>query len=290
MKQERIPLAAGFFPAAAMGLLLLCQALFSRGILPRSIAGVAGAELLAFLPLTVLLRLLKNEAGERPRFRFRPYKRQTVWCVAALSLTAALLAALLNCGMALLLDGHYYTQSIALEHYGITGFGGLLLTAVLLPAVVEELFFRGVLLSALEPYGTWPALILSSLAFALIHGNLYNLAGPLAAGMIYGYMTYALDSVWPAIFAHLLNNGLSLALSGGARICSALGLWPYVMLAILFCFCAALALSMRSLERQIEKNRIRRLQYKPLGQALRGLLIAPGMWLLLVLFLIRVLK
>ena len=47
---------------------------------------------------------------------------------------------------------------------------------------------------------------------------------------------------------------------------------------------------MRLLERQIEKNRIRRLQYKPLGQALRGLLIAPGMWLLLVLFLIRVLK
>ena len=269
MKQERIPLAAGFFPAAAMGLLLLCQALFSRGILPRSIAGVAGAELLAFV---------------------RPHKRQTVWCVAALSLTAALLAALLNCGMVLLLDGHYYTQGIALEHYGITGFGGLLLTAAVLPAVVEELFFRGALLSALEPYGTWPALLLSSLAFALIHGNLYNFAGPLAAGMIYGYMTYALDSVWPAIFAHLLNNGLSLALSGGARICSALGLWPYVMLAILFCFCAALALSMRSLERQIEKNRIRRLQYKPLGQALRGLLIAPGMWLLLVLFLIRVLK
>ena len=290
MKQERIPLAAGFFPAAAMGLLLLCQALFSRGILPRSVGGVACAEALAFVPLTVLLRLLKNEAGERPRLRFRPHKRQTVWCAAALSLTAALLAALLNCGMALLLDGHYYTQSIALEHYGITGFGGLLLTAVLLPAVAEELFFRGALLSALESYGTWPALILSSLAFALVHGNLYNFAGPLAAGMIYGYMTYALDSVWPAIFAHLLNNGLSLALSGGARICSALSLWPYVMLAILFCFCAALALSMRSLERQIEKNRIRRLQYKPLGQALRGLLIAPGMWLLLVLFLIRVLK
>ena len=213
-----------------------------------------------------------------------------VLCWAPHWATAALLAALLNCGMALLLDGHYYTQGIALEHYGITGFGGLLLTAAVLPAVVEELFFRGALLSALEPYGTWPALLLSSLAFALIHGNLYNLAGPLAAGMIYGYMTYALDSVWPAIFAHLLNNGLSLALSGGARICSALGLWPYVMLAILFCFCAALALSMRLLERQIEKNRIRRLQYKPLGQALRGLLIAPGMWLLLVLFLIRVLK
>ena len=251
---------------------------------------MAGAELLAFVPLTVLLRLLKNEAGERPRLRFHPHKRQTVWCAAALSLTAALLAALLNCGMALLLDGHYYTQGIALEHYGITDLGGLLLTAAVLPAVVEELFFRGALLSALEPYGTWPALLLSSLAFALIHGNLYNFAGPLAAGMIYGYLTYVLDSVWPAIFAHLLNNGLSLALSGGARICSALGLWPYVMLAILFCFCAALALSMRSLERQIEKNRIRRLQYKPLGQALRGLLIAPGMWLLLVLFLIRVLK
>lgn len=290
MKQDRIPLLAGFLPVVSVGLLLLFGALLEGGVLPKSLYTVAGAELAAFLPVTLLLRLVKTEDGRRARFRFRPHKRQTVWTAVSLSLVAALLAVLLNSGMALLLDGHYYTQGVSLESYGISGFWPLLLTAVVLPAVVEELFFRGVLLSTLECYGSWPALLLSSLAFALIHGDAGNFAGPLAAGMIYGYMTCALDSVWPAIFAHLLNNGLSLALAGSAKTCTVLGLWPYVMLVLLFCFCLLLALSMRALERQIEKKRIQRLQYKPAAQALCGLLISPGMWLLLVIYLIRVLN
>lgn len=290
MKQDRIPLLAGFLPAVSVGLLLLSGLLFSGGILPKTAYSVAGAELAAFLPVTILLRLLKNEEGVRPQFRFRPHKRQAIWFVIAMSVTAALLAVLVNCGMALLLDGRYYTEGVSLEQYGISGFGAVLLTAVVLPALVEELFFRGVLLSALEAYGTWPALLLSALAFALIHGDPGNFAGPLAAGLIYGYMTYVLDSIWPAMFAHMLNNGLSLALSGGAKLCSALGLWPYVMLVLLFCFCGFLAISMRTLERLMEKNRIRRLQHKSAVQALRGMLISPGIWLLLVIYLIRVLN
>ena len=161
--------------------------------------------------------------------------------------------------------------------------------AVLLPAVVEELFFRGVLFSALESCGTWPALILSSAAFAMIHGDLHNFAGPLAAGMIYGYMTYVLDSVWPAVFAHLLNNGLALFLSGAAKTYSALGLWPYILLIAVFCFCMFLALAMRTLESQMEKGRIRRLQYQNPGATLTGILVSPGIWLLVILFALRVL-
>ena len=86
----------------------------------------------------------------------------------------------------------------------------------------------------------------------MIHGDLHNFAGPLAAGMIYGYMTYVLDSVWPAVFAHLLNNGLALFLSGAAKTYSALGLWPYILLIAVFCFCMFLALAMRTLENQME--------------------------------------
>lgn len=290
MKQDRVPLLAGFLPALSVGILLLFGAMLSGGVLPKTAYSVAGAELMAFLPAALLLRLLKNEEGVCAQFRFRPHRRQAIWFVITMSVTAMLLAVLVNCGMALLLDGRYYHEGVALSQYGISGFWATLLTAVILPAIVEELFFRGALLSALEAYGTWPALLLSSLAFALIHGDLSNFAGPMIAGLIYGYMTYVLDSVWPAIFAHLLNNGLSLALSGSARLCSALGLWPYVMLALLFCFCGFLAMSMRALERLIEKNRIRRLQHKPIAQELRGIFISPGLWLLLVIYLIRVLN
>ena len=92
-----------------------------------------------------------------------------------------------------------------------------------------------------------------------------------------------------AVFAHLLHNGLALFLSGAAKTYSALGLWPYILLIAVFCFCMFLALAMRTLESQMEKGRIRRLQYQNPGATLTGILVSPGIWLLVILFALRVL-
>ena len=62
-----------------------------------------------------------------------------------------------------------------------------------------------------------------------------------------------------------------------------------LLLIALFLFCLFLALAMRSLEKLIEKGRIRRFQYRGLRQGLINGFISPGMWLLLILFLVRVL-
>ena len=288
MKQDRLFLTAGFMPAVVMAAFLLLESLLQDGALPQNIWILAAAEVAVYLVPMAVLRFLPNSEGKRARFRFKGYKRQTVPFVLWMSLAASLLAALLNSAVSSLLG-----QASSSGWNASAGISGVwwqaLLVAVLLPAVVEELFFRGVLFSALESCGTWPALILSSAAFAMIHGDLHNFAGPLAAGMIYGYMTYVLDSVWPAVFAPLLNNGLALFLSGAANPYSALGLWPYILLIAVFCFCMFLALAMRTLESQMEKGRIRRLQYQNPGATLTGILVSPGIWLLVILFALRVL-
>jgi len=289
MKQDRLSLTAGFMPAVIMALLLLLERLLQAEILPKNLWVVAGAEVAAyFLPMLVL-RFLPDREGKRARFRFKGYRRQTIMLVLWMSLTTAIFAAFLNGGVAFLLQGHSESIDLVMEQYGIEGFWQTILVIVVLPAVVEELFFRGVMFSALERCGTWPALLLTSVAFAMIHGDLYNFAGPLAAGMVYGYMTYVLDSVWPALFAHLLNNGLMLALHHMAGTFSSLGIWQYVLLFAVFIFCMFLAFATRALDGQIEKGRIKRLQSRSAGETVTGIFVSPGMWLLLLLFAIRVL-
>jgi membrane protease YdiL (CAAX protease family) len=289
MKQDRLFLTAGFMPAVVMALLLLLERLLQSGLLPKSVWIVAAAEVTAYLVPLLILRLLPDGEGKKATFRVKGFKRQTVWFVLWMSLTAALLASLVNGGVSALLGNEGYSSASVVAHYGVDGFWPLVLIVVVLPAVVEELFFRGVLFQALERCGTWPALLLSSLAFAMIHGDLHNFAGPLAAGMIYGYMTYVLDSLWPAMLAHLVNNGLMLFVSHAAKTYSAVGIWPYILLIAVFCFCMFLAFSMRALDHQIEKGRIKRLQYRSAGETLNGIFISHGMWLLLLLFAVRIL-
>ena len=289
MKQDRLSLTAGFMPAVIMALLLLLESLLQAELLPQNLWVVAGAEVAAYLLPVLVLRFLPDREGKRAVFRFKPYRRQTVAMVLWLSLTAALLGALLNGGVSVLLGSGREPVTAITEAYGVESFWPTVLVIVVLPALVEELFFRGVMFSALERCGTWPALLLTSVSFAMIHGDLHNFVGPLASGLIYGYLVYVLDSVWPALFAHLVNNALVLFLAHVTKAYSALGIWSFILLIALFCFCMFLAFSMRALDQQIEKGRIKRLQYRSAAETLNGIFVSPGIWLLLLLFAVRVL-
>lgn len=289
MKQDRLSLTAGFMPAVIMAVLLLLEHLLQANVVPKTLWVVVCAEVAAYLLPVIVLRVLPDSEGKRARFRFKGYRRQTWLLVLWMSLMTALLAAFANGGAAILLGENRAAVSTVAAQYGVEGLWQSILVIVVLPAVVEELFFRGVMFSALERCGTWPALLLTSVAFAMIHGDLYNFAGPLVAGLIYGYMVYVLDSVWPAILAHIVNNGLVFFLSRMTETYSALEIWPYVLLLAVFFFCMFLSFAMRALENQMEKGRIKRLQYRSSGETLTGIFVSPGMWLLLLLFAVRVL-
>lgn len=86
--------------------------------------------------------------------------------------------------------------------------------SVLVIPIVEELVFRGYLLSRLAkqdvqltgaiPF-SWLALILSSVVFGLLHQAW--LAG-MIAGFAYAGLRYRSSSIWAPIIAHALTNGL----------------------------------------------------------------------------------
>ncbi|MEX0994952.1 MAG: type II CAAX endopeptidase family protein [Balneolaceae bacterium] len=78
----------------------------------------------------------------------------------------------------------------------------------LVPAICEEIMFRGYVQRAFEKsWGAWPAIILSGLLFGIYHIQLTNLLPLAALGILLALVTWLSGSLLPAIAAHFINNG-----------------------------------------------------------------------------------
>ena len=88
-------------------------------------------------------------------------------------------------------------------------FAGVLLSMVVIPAVCEELLFRGVILAEYRSLGQGNAIVISAVCFAMLHFSVTNFPVYLFVGILLGVITSASRSVIPAMLLHLLNNALS---------------------------------------------------------------------------------
>ena len=89
--------------------------------------------------------------------------------------------------------------------------GGLLLNLLiiaLIPAIGEELTFRGVLQQGLtRRINPHVAIILSAAIFSFIHFQFYGFLPRMFLGILLGYMFYITGSLWTSIAMHFVNNG-----------------------------------------------------------------------------------
>ncbi|MBI5368470.1 MAG: CPBP family intramembrane metalloprotease [Planctomycetes bacterium] len=90
-----------------------------------------------------------------------------------------------------------------------TGWLPSLVVIALLPALSEELLFRGFLLSALlVPAGRLGAVIVTSVLFGLLHGLPAQQAAMILLGLLYGACALRCGSIWFSLIAHATNNSL----------------------------------------------------------------------------------
>jgi membrane protease YdiL (CAAX protease family) len=90
----------------------------------------------------------------------------------------------------------------------------LVLAAVGLAPICEELAFRGHLLSALRlRWSVRGAIGLSAVAFAAIHLDPVRFPALIVLGVIYGWLSWRTGSVWPSVLAHAVNNAAATALA-----------------------------------------------------------------------------
>lgn len=89
-----------------------------------------------------------------------------------------------------------------------TFFFNLMLIA-LLPAVGEELLFRGLFQRLFQDWlsNIHLAIVLSSLIFSALHLQFYGFLPRLVLGLMLGYMFYFTGSLWAPILAHFIQNG-----------------------------------------------------------------------------------
>lgn len=121
----------------------------------------------------------------------------------------------------------------------------LLLIAVL-PGLCEEFLFRGYILNSFRKMGKWPAIIITGLLFAVLHMSPFKLVPTAILGFWMGYLAWETGSIYVPMFAHFLNNSLSVligkfgdqipfmdAISKDDRIAS----WLILPAGIIFYFC-----------------------------------------------------
>lgn len=87
----------------------------------------------------------------------------------------------------------------------------LLLMVAVLPAICEELAFRGFILSGLRRMKSqWLAIVVSALFFGIAHQMLQQSIAAFLVGLLIGYLSIRTNSIFPCMVYHLIHNSLPL--------------------------------------------------------------------------------
>ncbi|MBE6630269.1 MAG: CPBP family intramembrane metalloprotease [Ruminococcaceae bacterium] len=127
-----------------------------------------------------------------------------------------------------------------------------------LPALLEELLFRGILCAELDRRGALRAVLVGSLLFSLIHFDLHNLPVYFFAGALLTLTLYATDSLLASMLIHVLYNVVSLfgqrylnalySFTGSVELFLFLVILIFLVSALFFSFFCAKEYRMRAAE------------------------------------------
>ena len=106
----------------------------------------------------------------------------------------------------------YVSAEILLPSMEGVGFVGVLFVVGVLPAVFEEVLFRGILLGGLKSFRPVYAVLLCGGLFALFHQNPAQTLYQFCCGAAFALVALKAGSILPTMLAHFFNNALILIL------------------------------------------------------------------------------
>lgn len=84
--------------------------------------------------------------------------------------------------------------------------GAIILSAVIVAPIMEELVFRKFLLDRIAGYGHWTAMVVSGVIFGVAHGNFYQFFYAFGLGMVFAYIYLRTGRVGYTTGFHMLIN------------------------------------------------------------------------------------
>ena len=85
-------------------------------------------------------------------------------------------------------------------------FAASLVVVGIIPGILEEALFRGVLLGGMKRFPPWAAVLLSGALFSLFHQNPAQTVYQFLFGCVFALVVIKSGSLLPAVFMHVLNN------------------------------------------------------------------------------------
>jgi hypothetical protein len=87
-----------------------------------------------------------------------------------------------------------------------------LLAVAIVPAIVEELYFRGALQKTLTEWTGKPylSILITALFFSAIHFSFYGFLSRMALGILLGLIFEYTKTIWLSILMHFINNGIAI--------------------------------------------------------------------------------
>ena len=96
---------------------------------------------------------------------------------------------------------------------GVFGFLLAVISTAIVPGLVEEFAFRGIVLGLLRPYGDAFAIVSSAAVFGILHGNFEQMPFAFLVGLALGFIRIKSGSLIVCMVIHAANNLIAVLLS-----------------------------------------------------------------------------
>lgn len=204
-----------FLPLLAYTVLIFWS---NVGILPIWVQAIRGESptalalqylLTLVIEIGILAVLVKKTGAGLKGLGLR--KPQKIWFLLVLGLYIVQISLIITIFMLvkMIIPAIDTEQEQAVLEFGRSGWGYLLsaVSSVMVAPVIEELLFRGILFAGLaKRWPIWLAAVVSSLAFAFLHGQVNVGIYTFILGCLLSWSYVRSGSLYPGIVLHFVNN------------------------------------------------------------------------------------
>lgn len=154
--------------------------------------------------------------------RLKPIKLKYLPAILILAVAFWLLNMIFATGLVLGLMEFGYEPVVVIEPpQSLQQYLGYVVVLSVFAGICEEVLFRGTIMPSMESKGLVPAIVFSSLLFALLHGSLLSLVSTFTLGVVMAVIVIKTGSLWGGIIYHMFNNFIAatyLYVAGQAEI------------------------------------------------------------------------